>query len=121
MRTLEEVLIGALADLGIGAGRREGLTGVWVGARKIASLGVAVRRWVTWHGFALNVGPDLSGFVPITPCGIEGVQMTSVAREGGPGTLMDVLPCVRARFVATFGYRSWRPLEVEPVGGESRP
>ena len=114
-------LIGALADLGIGAGRREGLTGVWVGARKIASLGVAVRRWVTWHGFALNVGPDLSGFVPITPCGIEGVQMTSVAREGGPGTLMDVLPCVRARFVATFGYRSWRPLEVEPVGGESRP
>src|SRR5437763_53839 len=62
VRTLEQVLIGALADLGIEAERREGLTGVWAGERKIASIGVAIRRWVSWHGFALNVGPDLSGF-----------------------------------------------------------
>ena len=84
VRGLEEVLIDALADLGIAAVRRPGLTGVWVGPRKIGSIGVAIRRWVTWHGFALNVAPDVSGFAAITPCGIDGVVMTSVAREGGP-------------------------------------
>jgi lipoyl(octanoyl) transferase len=111
LRTLEEVLIGALGDLGITAGRRDGLTGVWVGARKIASIGVALRRWVTWHGFALNVGPDLRGFDAITPCGLSGVEMTSVAREGGPAEIAAVIPVVVARFAATFGYPSWRPLE----------
>src|SRR5206468_12572113 len=80
---LEGVLVAALAALGIAAGRRAGLTGVWVGERKIASIGIALRRWVAWHGFALNVAHDVSGFAPITPCGITGVEMTSVAREGG--------------------------------------
>jgi lipoyl(octanoyl) transferase len=111
LRTLEEVLIGALGELGITAGRRDGLTGVWVGMRKIASIGVALRRWVSWHGFALNVGPDLRGFDAITPCGLPGVQMTSVAREGGPAEIAAVVPIVLASFAATFGYPAWRPLD----------
>lgn len=111
LRTLEEVLILALGDLGIVAGRREGFTGVWVGGRKIASIGVALRRWVSWHGFALNVGPDLRGFEAITPCGIAGVEMTSVAREGGPAEVGAVIPPVRERFVSVFGFAGWRALE----------
>jgi len=120
VRTLAEVLIGSLADLGIGADRRDGLPGVWVGDRKIASIGVAVRRWVSWHGFALNVGADLRGFDAITPCGIEGVQMTSVAREGGPGTVGDVLPGVLDRFIVTFGYPGWRSLAALPEAPAER-
>jgi lipoate-protein ligase B len=112
LRMLEEVLIAALADLGVTAGRRPGLTGVWVGGRrKIASIGVAIRRWVTWHGFALNVGPDLTAFDAITPCGLSGIEMTSTAREGGPSDVATVAACVRDRFVAAFGYTRWRPLE----------
>jgi lipoyl(octanoyl) transferase len=114
VRTLEQALIDTLGDLGIGAVRREGLTGVWVGERKIASIGVAIRRWVTWHGFALNVGPDLGGFAAIVPCGIAGVRMTSVAAEGGPDTVDAVTPIVRDRFVATFGYDVWRGLGATP-------
>ena len=63
------------------AARNPGLTGVWTGPRKIASLGIHVKRWITMHGFALNVTNDLSGFELIVPCGIPGVEMTSVARE----------------------------------------
>ncbi len=121
VRMLEETLVAALGDLGIVAGRREGLTGVWVENRKIASLGVAVRRWVTWHGFALNVGLDLGGFGAITPCGIEGVRMTSVAHEGGPASVEEVLPVVLARFVAQFGYPGWRPLSGEECLEEACP
>ena len=82
LRTLEDALIAALAELGIPAERRAGYTGVWTGeGRKIASIGVHVKQWVTWHGFALNVTTDLSAFERIVPCGIEGVEMTSVERE----------------------------------------
>lgn len=81
LRTLEEILIEALRGFAIEAGRREGLTGVWVQNRKIASIGVGVRHWVTMHGFALNVCGDLSPFNQITPCGISGVEMTSVEKE----------------------------------------
>jgi lipoate-protein ligase B len=83
LRMLEEALIRALARHGIVSERSPGRTGVWVGERKIASLGVAVRRWVGYHGFALNVRPDLSGFSLIHPCGLKGVQMTSMAAELG--------------------------------------
>jgi lipoate-protein ligase B len=110
VRSLEQVLIDALADLGIAAGRRDGLTGVWVETRKIGSIGVGIRRWVTWHGFALNVGPDLRGFEAITPCGIAGVRMTSVAREGGPADPEAVADSVLRRFVAQFGHRAVLPL-----------
>jgi len=111
VRGLEEVLIDALADLGIAAVQRPGLTGVWVGPRKIGSIGVAIRRWVTWHGFAVNVAPDVSGFAAITPCGIDGVVMTSVAREGGPSDLETVAEVVVRRFVQHFGYATVSPLE----------
>lgn len=81
LRWIEEVLITLLARYDIHAERREGLTGVWVGNRKIASIGVGVRHWITMHGFALNVCGDLSAFNAITPCGIANVQMTSIERE----------------------------------------
>ncbi len=117
VRSLEEILIGALADLGIAAGRIPGRIGVWIeGRRKIASIGIGIRRWVTWHGFALNVTEDLRGFAGIVPCGLEGVEMTSVAREGGPGDLTVVGERVLARFVNVFGYEGWRPLGVELPG-----
>lgn len=83
LRMLEEALLRALARHGIVSERSPGRTGVWVGERKIASIGVAVRRWVGYHGFALNVRPDLSGFSLIHPCGLKGVQMTSMESELG--------------------------------------
>jgi lipoate-protein ligase B len=80
LRTLEGALIGALGALGIRGGREAGKTGVWVGGGKIASIGIHVKQWVTLHGFALNVHPDLAWFTRIVPCGLDGVRMTSVAR-----------------------------------------
>ena len=85
LRTLEDALIVALAELGIPAERNAGYTGVWTRGRKIASIGVHVKQWVTWHGFALNVTTDLAQFERIVPCGIPGVEMTSVERETGMG------------------------------------
>ena len=81
LRALEEALRHALSTYGVVAQQREGLTGVWVQERKIASIGVGVRRWVAMHGFALNVQGDLAAFSSITPCGIAGVEMTSLERE----------------------------------------
>lgn len=79
LRLLEQVLIDALAGFGITATRLAGKTGVWVAGAKVASIGVGVRRWVAWHGFALNVAADLSGFASIVPCGLQGVKMTSLS------------------------------------------
>ncbi|MEX0908875.1 MAG: lipoyl(octanoyl) transferase LipB [Gemmatimonadaceae bacterium] len=81
LRTVEQALIDTLEALGIAAGRNPGYTGVWTGGKKIASIGVHARDWVTWHGFALNVTTDLSYFDLIVPCGIQDVTMTSIARE----------------------------------------
>jgi lipoate-protein ligase B len=83
LRHLEGALMGALSALGIEAGRNPGLTGVWTRGRKIASIGIHVKQWVTYHGFALNVSTDLAYFDLIVPCGIQGVVMTSVAQELG--------------------------------------
>jgi lipoate-protein ligase B len=79
LRALEEGLIRACGDFGLTAGRREGLTGVWLGDRKVASIGIAVRRWVTFHGFALNVATDLTRFGAINPCGLDASVMTSLS------------------------------------------
>jgi lipoyl(octanoyl) transferase len=83
LRWLEELLIEKLAKVGIAATTRQGLTGVWVEDRKIASIGVGVRHWITMHGFALNVCGDLAPFDQIVPCGIAGVTMTSIEKETG--------------------------------------
>ncbi len=83
LRFLESVLITCCARFGITADRKTGLTGVWVEDRKIASLGVGVKKWVSMHGFALNVCNDLQEFSHITPCGISGVAMTSLSAESG--------------------------------------
>ncbi|PYJ24015.1 MAG: octanoyltransferase [Verrucomicrobia bacterium] len=81
LRWLEQLLIEVLAEYGIAASRRESLTGVWIENRKIASIGVGVRHWITMHGFALNVCGDLSPFNQIVPCGIDNVTMTSMEKE----------------------------------------
>ena len=81
LRWLEQLLIDLLAENGITASRRESLTGVWVGDRKIVSIGVGVRHWITMHGFALNVSGDLSPFNHIVPCGINNIAMTSMEKE----------------------------------------
>src|SRR5438477_11077499 len=83
LRWLEQLLIELLAEYGIAASRRESLTGVWVDHRKIASIGVGVRHWITMHGFALNVCGDFSPFQHIVPCGLNNVAMTSMEKETG--------------------------------------
>ena len=91
LRWVEQLLIELLVDYGITASRRESLTGVWVGQRKIASIGVGVRHWITMHGFALNVCGDLSPFNYIIPCGINNVAMTSMEKEtGGAFSVLDI-------------------------------
>jgi lipoyl(octanoyl) transferase len=95
LRWIEQLLIEVLADYGIGASRRESLTGVWVENRKIASIGVGVRHWITMHGFALNVRGDLSPFNHIIPCGINEVAMTSIEKETGKAfSVADVAKAV---------------------------
>jgi lipoate-protein ligase B len=79
LRDLEEVVIGVLAEFALTGERRPGLTGVWLGPRKVCSVGVAVRRWVTWHGLALNLHTDLGPFRRFHPCGLAPDVMTRVA------------------------------------------
>jgi lipoyl(octanoyl) transferase len=91
LRWLEQTLMEFLATCEISATQREGLTGVWVGNRKIASIGVGVRHWITMHGFALNVFGDLAPFTHIIPCGISDVTMTSMENETGKSlSVVDV-------------------------------
>jgi lipoate-protein ligase B len=113
LRRLEQTMIDALAEFGIAAGRRTGLTGVWVGERKIGSIGVGLRRWITLHGFALNVCTELEYFDAMVPCGIADCEMTSVQCEIGraPGRESDgradlgaAAAAVQQSFAAVFGY-----------------
>jgi len=83
LRNIESFLIDFLIDYRINAERKEGLTGVWVEERKIASIGVGVRKWISMHGFGMNIAKDLSAFDSIIPCGIPGVRMTSIEGETG--------------------------------------
>lgn len=100
---LEEVLIRTVADYGITATRVEGKRGIWVGNDKIAAIGVRIARWVTSHGFALNVSTDLSHFRLITPCGLHGTGVTSIERETGRAVPLDEVRATVARhFAAVF-------------------
>ncbi|HEY6418924.1 MAG TPA: lipoyl(octanoyl) transferase LipB [Candidatus Binataceae bacterium] len=123
LRLLEQVMIDVLAEYGIDAERRAGFTGVWardreigareLGARKIGSIGVGIRRWVTYHGFALNVSTDLSYFDAIVPCGLSGCEMTSAAALGHREvTIAAMAGSVSGRFAAVFGYD--RAVAIEP-------
>ena len=107
LRDLEEVLIRALDETGIRAGRRPPYTGVWVGERKIAAIGVAVRRWIAFHGFALNIDPDLSHFELIHPCGIRHLGVTSMR------ALLGETPS-RAAVIAALG-RAFAEVWARPV------
>jgi lipoyl(octanoyl) transferase len=105
LRDIEEALIGVLADFGLEAGRKDGLTGVWVGGRKIAAIGVRVSSgWITSHGFALNVATDLGFFGAIVPCGITDYQVGSMETELGRRVDMEeVEAAVVRRFGEVFG------------------
>jgi lipoyl(octanoyl) transferase len=106
LRDLEAVLIQALAGWGIASERVAGATGVWVGSEKVAAIGVGVKRWVTHHGFALNVATDLSLFDTIVPCGLVGKGVTSVSRLlGQEVTVEEAASRVAAAWPAVFATR----------------
>jgi lipoyl(octanoyl) transferase len=106
VRDLETVLIRTAADYGIDAGRIEGLTGVWVGNEKLAAIGVRIARWITSHGFALNVTTNLDHFALIVPCGIADRGVTSLSRLlGGTADLAGVEFRVIEHFANVFGMR----------------
>lgn len=118
LRQVEEALIRGVAPFGIVGERSAGYTGVWTGGRKLASIGVHARDWVTWHGFALNVTTDLSYFDLMVPCGIPEVTMTSVARElAALGDARDRLG-ERARGQVVEGFAEVFGLSpvVQPIG-----
>jgi len=103
VRDLEEVLIQSVSDFGIAASRISGLTGIWVGNDKLAAIGVRISRWVTSHGFALNVSTDLSHFGLIVPCGIADKGVTSMERLlGRPVPMAEVAAAVEHRFKRLF-------------------
>ncbi|MDB6095259.1 MAG: lipoate--protein ligase [Verrucomicrobia bacterium] len=90
LRFLEQVMINSLGTLGLAAARREGKTGIWLGPRKIAAIGVAVKRWVAYHGFALNVTVNLDHFQGIVPCGISANDGTVTSMETELGRSIDL-------------------------------
>jgi lipoyl(octanoyl) transferase len=103
VRDVEEVMIRACADWGVAAGRIKGLTGAWVGADKIGAIGVRISRWVTSHGFAFNVGPNLDHFTLIVPCGISDRGVTSLEKASGRATsIVDVESALARRFAEVF-------------------
>lgn len=115
LRGLEEVIIEALQSYDIEARRIEGVTGVWVKWHKIASIGVGVKRWITYHGFALNVNTELSYFDKIVPCGIADVQMTSVQRwlaQREELDMADVEEAVISAFSKVFNRRHTKTVNV---------
>lgn len=104
VRDIEEVMIRVCADYGVAAGRIDGLTGAWVGNEKIGAIGVRLSRWVTSHGFALNVNNDLAPFGLIVPCGIADKGVTSLARSLGVDLRLEaVMDAVARRFAEVFG------------------
>jgi lipoyl(octanoyl) transferase len=105
LRFVEQVLINTVGTFGLAAGRREGKTGIWLGTRKIAAIGIAVKKWTTYHGFALNVNTDLTAFGGIVPCGITDGTVTSLQAELGGTTIP--LPEVQSVLAKEF-WRLWQ-------------
>ncbi len=104
LRILEEALIRSCQHFGVQAGRRDGLTGVWVENRKIASIGVGVRKWISMHGFAINITKEcLPPFFAITPCGIDGVAMGCLEDEAGRGiTVAEAAAVIEKELLVAF-------------------
>lgn len=104
LRLIEDALIAACGDLGVAGCRREGLTGVWVENRKLASIGVGVRKWISMHGFAINITREsLPPFLAITPCGLDGVSMTCLAAETDQEiTMGKAIDAISARLIEAF-------------------
>jgi lipoyl(octanoyl) transferase len=114
LRALEETMIRALHDVRIIGTRREGMTGAWVGTRKIGSIGVGIKRWTTSHGFAINVRPDLGYFKGIVACGIDGCETTSIAALGHNQITVDnFATMISSRFSEVFGYQ--KSIDADPV------
>ena len=110
LRNLEEAIIRTAAEVGVEAGRRPGATGVWAGERKLASIGIACRRWVTFHGLALNVSTDLAYFQRIAPCGFDAGVMTSLqALLGRPVAVDEIKPRLAAHLAAALGREISQP------------
>lgn len=113
LRNLEALVIATLADYGLPGERREGLTGVWVHDKKVASVGVAVRRWVTYHGLALNVSADLGHFARLNPCGLQSDVMAGMATWlDAPPSLREVAERLVAHLPETLARRA-QPMAVE--------
>jgi lipoyl(octanoyl) transferase len=132
VRGLERVMIGSLAEHGVGAQTIEGLTGVWTdgpppapglagAAKKIGSIGIHVSRGITTHGLAVNVDNDLQPFEWVVPCGIQGVAMTSIAREGGSEPTVAAFAATVGRHFADVFERSPRAAGLAEVGLETAP
>ena len=116
VRDLEEVLIRTAAALGVAAARTPGLTGVWVGRNKLGAIGVRISRWITSHGFALNVSTDLTFFDLIVPCGIPDTGVTSLERlKGRPVAVTHVADLVAREFCAVFERDAERPTAAPAV------
>ncbi len=114
LRLLEQVMINTVGSLGLVAARREGLTGIWLGERKVAAIGVAVRRWVAYHGFALNVNAQLAHFEGIVPCGIAARQGTVTSLEAQLGASLDL-----AEVKSLLGTEFQRLFPLFIAGGET--
>ncbi|MCM3879767.1 MAG: lipoyl(octanoyl) transferase LipB [Vicinamibacterales bacterium] len=119
VRDLEEVMIRAAADFGLGAGRVKGLTGAWVGADKLGAIGVRISRWITSHGFALNVMTDLDYFNLIVPCGIASGGVTSLTRATGrPVGMQEAGAAIISRFSDVFERQVVTPAGMTSAFGE---
>jgi len=114
LRLLEQVMINTVATFGLTATRREGKTGIWVGTRKVAAIGVAVRRWIAYHGFALNVNANLTHFQGIVPCGINAAEGTVTSLQAELGHELDMTG-VKNRLAIEF--RQLLPKFLNPSDG----
>ena len=119
LRFLEQVLSNSVGALGLAATRRDGKTGIWLGPRKIAAIGVAVRRWVAYHGFALNVAPDLNHFSGIVPCGISAADGTVTSLSAELGRKVDPAE-VKAVLTREF-WQLWPEFLRESADAGSKP
>ena len=114
LRNLEEALMRLLERFAINSRRIDGLTGVWVGDEKIAAIGIAVRRWVTYHGFALNVSPDMSHFETIVPCGIVDKHITSLEKLVGESiSVNEIKDSLTESMAEVFGFESARKQDIQ--------